>query len=227
MGSTGTGAMQKMIRINIGCGQTPTVGWRNYDNSASLRLSKTPFLPMVLHKLGFLNHAQYQFIKFACQNGIEYGDATKGLSIPDGSCEVLYSSHMVEHLDRNEASRFLEEAFRVLQPGGVIRIAVPDIRKQVEQYIESGDADAFVESTHLCAARPGNLALRLRLLLVGARHHQWMYDGNSLTRLLLKHGFVEAEMVPPGQTMIHDHHPLNLHERVSESVYVEARKPVV
>ena len=196
----------------------------NFDNSLSLRLARVPFLPEFLVKLKLLESSQYQFIRFARENDIAYGDATKGLPLQDETVDVLYSSHMLEHLDRNEASMFLKKAFRVLRPGGVIRIAVPDLKKQVKKYNEEGDADAFIESTHLCVPRPRSLAQKLRLLLVGPRNHQWMYDGNSLSRLLQKHGFIKAEVMPVGKTRIQDYEPLNLHERASESVYVEAEK---
>ena len=213
------------LRVNIGCGQAPTQGWRNFDNSLSLLLSRIPLLPELLLKLKLLDTSQYQYIRFVSENDIEYGDATTGLPLPAQSVEVLYSSHMLEHLDREEADVFLEEAFRVLCLGGIIRIAVPDIKKQVERYIESDNADDFIESTLLCLARPKSLAQRLRLLLVGTRNHQWMYDGNSLSRLLHNHGFVKIEVMPAGQTKISDYEPLNLQEQVSESVYVEAEKP--
>ncbi|MCI5218336.1 MAG: class I SAM-dependent methyltransferase [Candidatus Electrothrix sp. LOE2] len=100
-----------MMQINIGCGQTPTKGWRNFDNSLSLRLSKIPIFPKILYKLRILEGSQYKFIQFASENNIEYGDATKGLPIPNESCEVIYSSHMIEHLDRHETVQFLNEAF--------------------------------------------------------------------------------------------------------------------
>jgi len=214
-----------MMRINIGCGQTPTKGWRNYDNSLSIRFAKIPILPDLLRKLRFLESSQYQFIQFVRENKIEYGDATKGLSIQDASVDVLYSSHMLEHLDRNEATKFLKEALRILRPGGIIRIAVPDIKRQVTQYVDSCDSNAFIEATHLCVPRPRSFAQRLRLLWVGPRNHQWMYDGNSLSRLLKEHGFVNAEVLAAGQTGIHKHELLDLQERASESVYVEAEKP--
>jgi predicted SAM-dependent methyltransferase len=181
----------------------------------------------VRYRLGFLESSQYQFVKFASENHIEYGDATRGLPLKQESCEVVYSSHMLEHLDRNGADKFLTEAYRVLRPNGIIRIAVPDIKKQITRYNDSGDADVFVESTHMCAARPISFSQKLRLLLVGTRHHQWMYDGNSLSRLLQKHGFIEAEVIPGGKTRIPKSGPLNLQERSSESVYVEANKPNV
>ena len=154
-------------------------------------------------------------------------DATKGLRVQDKSVDVAYSSHMLEHLDKNEADKFLREVFRVLRSGGIIRIAIPDIKKMVDQYNESGDADAFIEATHLCVPRPKSLAQRLRLLLAGTRHHQWMYDGLSLSQLLQKHGFVKIEVMPAGRTKISSHEPLDLKERDSDSVYVEAEKPSV
>ena len=54
-----------------------------------------------------------------------------------------------------------------------------------------------------------------------------MYDGNSLSALLQKHGFIKADVMPVGKTKIHDYEPLDLQERASESVYVEAEKPCV
>ena len=184
-------------------------------------------LPEILQRLRFLESAHYQFVEFARENDIEYGDATKGLPLKQGSCDVVYSSHMLEHLDRNGADTFLKEAYRVLSPNGIIRLAVPDIKKKIEQYNDAGDADAFIASTRMSVPRPASFAQRIRLLLVGSRHHQWMYDGNSLSRLLQKHGFIEAEIMPVGQTNIPESGPLDLQERSAESVYVEAKKPGV
>jgi predicted SAM-dependent methyltransferase len=164
-------------------------------------------------------------VRFARENFIDYGDATKGLPLKQGSCEVVYSSHMLEHLDRNGADKFLKEAYRVLCPNGIIRIAVPDIKEQIAQYLESGDADNFVESTNMCVPRPTSLAQKLRFILVGPRHHQWMYDGNSLSRMLQKHGFIDVAIMPVGKTKIINSDRLDLQERSSESVYVEAKKP--
>jgi predicted SAM-dependent methyltransferase len=218
--------MEKMMRVNVGCGQNPTEGWRNFDNSLSLRLAKIPFLPALLYKARILEAPQYQFMLFARSNRIEYGDVAKRLPLSDGSVEVLYSSHMLEHLDREDTSLFLKEVRRVLCPGGIIRLAVPDIHKHVQQYIESGDADAFIAGTLLCHPYPRTIVHRLRILLVGTRHHQWMYDGVSLCRLLLAHGFVKVEIMQAGETKVLAPESLDLQERVSESVYVEAENPV-
>lgn len=214
-----------MLRINIGCGQTPTNGWHNYDNSLSVRLASVPLLPAILQKIGLLDRAQRQFIEFARSNNIEYGNAVKGLPLPSGSVEILYSSHVLEHLDRGEAELFIQEAMRLLCSGGIIRLVVPDLKKLVDRYLQSGDTNTFIEGTYLCAPHPKAFWEKLRFLLVGNRHHHWMYDGNSLCALLEYHGFVDVKILSPGKTMITDPGELDLIERVVESVFVEAIKP--
>jgi predicted SAM-dependent methyltransferase len=129
---------------------------------------------------------------------------------------------MFEHLDRVEADLFLNEARRILCSGGIIRLAVPDIRMRAERYMASGDADAFIASTNMTRPRPRTLAAKLGILAVGTRQHQWMYDGASLARLLESKGFHSAKVMRPGETQINDPDDLNLHEREGESVYVEA-----
>ncbi len=52
-----------------------------------------------------------------------------------------------------------------------------------------------------------------------------MYDGRSLADLLMINGFVDAQIMPSGQTNIKDYGFLDLNEREDESVYVEAFKP--
>lgn len=213
------------LRVNVGCGRSPTEGWLNFDNSPSLRLAKIPLLPMLMRKTGLLDAQQQEFIRFAAENGIRYGDATRRFPLASGSVDALYSSHMMEHLDRNAAAKFLQEAARVLRPGGIIRIVVPDLKKLVDRYSAMGDADEFMESTLLYSPDPRTLAQRIRLLYSGLRNHRWMYDGPSLTRLLRAHGFKSVAIVGPGETRIPDPGELDLAEREEESVYAEAERP--
>jgi len=214
-----------MNRLNIGCGMTPTKGWRNLDNSLSIRIAKWGPLGFFLYKLGLISAPSMDNIRFCQSNNIEWADAARNIPASTDSIDVLYTSHMLEHLDRGEASSFLQEANRVLRSKGIIRIAVPDIKPKINEYIKSNDADGFIESTHMCVARPRTLAQRLRMLFVGTRHHQWMYDGDSLSRLLIKSGFKDPIVLKAGETTINDPGPLNLTERIEESVYIEAIKP--
>ena len=214
-----------VIRVNIGCGRTPTQGWLNLDNSMSLRLLHYHFFILILQKLNLINRSQLEFIQFARENKIVYGDATKGLKLQGETVDVIYSSHMFEHLDKIDASIFLVESFRVLRPGGIIRIVVPDIKKFISIYNETEDADDFIEATYLCVPRPRSFKDLISFFLVGARHHQWMYDGRSLSKILMKFGFINSVILSPGQTKIMDYGLLDLWERSTESIFVEAMKP--
>ncbi len=213
------------MKIQVGCGDSPIPGWRNFDNSVSLRLARVPLLPQVLRWAGILNPRQFAFIEFARSHRIEYGDGVKGLPVPDGSAEFLYSCHMIEHLSRAGAELFLEEAKRVLVPGGIIRLAVPDLRRLTLRYLESGDADAFLDATYLGRKEEQSPAQRLSLLLAGPRLHGWMYDEISLGRLLRSHGFSDVAAAAPGETRIREPGELDLREKEDESVYLEAVKP--
>ncbi len=212
-------------RLNVGCGDVPTVGWVNYDNSFSLRLAQWPLLVMALRNVGLITETQQRFMQFVRGRDIRYANAVKHIPEPDGVADVVYTCHMLEHLERREAESFLREARRVLVPGGILRIAVPDLRHHAKLYLREGDADAFIENLYVSVPRPSGLIGMLTYLLIGERHHLWMYDGASLCRLLRKAGFNNAQVLSPGKTTIADPGELDLFERAEESVYVEAVNP--
>jgi predicted SAM-dependent methyltransferase len=56
------------------------------------------------------------------------------LSFADSSAEEIYASHVLEHFSHREISNVLKEWVRVLKPGGVLRIAVPDFDKIIAWY---------------------------------------------------------------------------------------------
>lgn len=212
------------LKINIGCGRTPIKGWRNFDNSPSLKLAKSPVKYTIAKRLGLINKDQIENVEWNKINLVEYADATKKLPLPDCSVIVLYSSHMLEHLSRSCAIKFLKEAKRVLATNGIIRIAVPDLERKVLSYLNDKDADDFMEN--LLVTPPPILCLkdRIRLLFTGYRHHQWMYDGKSLSNLLSIVGFKEVKIQDAGETLIQNPGNLNLYERLDESIYVEGKK---
>jgi predicted SAM-dependent methyltransferase len=47
------------------------------------------------------------------------------IPFPDESCELVFSSHFLEHLTKADASRLVAEAWRVLVPGGEFEAIVP------------------------------------------------------------------------------------------------------
>jgi SAM-dependent methyltransferase len=213
------------IRVNVGCGLSPTPEWLNFDNSFSVRVAHWPVVPTMLARMGFFAAKSTELVEMARRGNVRFANAAARIPCATASVATVYSSHMIEHLDRGEARAFLAEVWRVLSPGGVVRIAAPDLSLLIREYGVTGDADEFVAGVHMGLSRPTGFRGWARWAVVGPRHHLWMYDGESLTRLLLAMGFKEAAIMPPGSTMIADPGQLNLSERVSESVYVEAVRP--
>lgn len=62
-------------------------------------------------------------------------DLSRGVPLPDASCDVVYHAAVLEHLRCADAETFLGECFRVLKPGGVVRVGVPDLEKICRLYL--------------------------------------------------------------------------------------------
>jgi predicted SAM-dependent methyltransferase len=202
------------MRVNLGCGPSPTPGWVNIDNSLTVRLARIPAISALIGRKSFVEAVR--------RSQVRYGTALH-TGLPAGSADVIYSSHMLEHLDRHEARRFLAEARRLLRPGGILRLAVPDLRMIAERYARDGDADRFMTALGIELDKPAGLVARLRFaFLTGFRHHHWMYDAASLERLLASEGFGGIVRLEPGETTITDPGALDLREREDESLYLEA-----
>jgi predicted SAM-dependent methyltransferase len=74
-------------------------------------------------------------------------DLSTGIPLPNASCEVVYHSHVLEHLKRPDAQFFMRECFRVLKPGGILRVAVPDLEQVCRRYLLTLD-QALAKEAH-------------------------------------------------------------------------------
>jgi len=82
-------------------------------------------------------------------------DVAKGLPFRGGEVQACYASHVLEHLSRPQARALLREVWRVLRPGGVLRLAVPDLEAIAREYLSA-----------LASGVSGDPAAR--------RRHEWM-----------------------------------------------------
>ena len=64
-------------------------------------------------------------------------DLSKGIPFADNTFELVYHSHVLEHFSRNAATSFIQECYRVLRPGGILRVVVPDFEQIARLYITS------------------------------------------------------------------------------------------
>lgn len=62
-----------------------------------------------------------------------------GIPFPENSYDVVYHSHLLEHLPKDRAAAFVHECFRVLKKGGVIRVVVPDLEQVMREYLRNLD----------------------------------------------------------------------------------------
>ena len=72
-------------------------------------------------------------------------DAGRRWPFEDNSFEIVYSEHMFEHILPMDGSTFLKEMYRILKPGGVLRITTPDLEKYLKGYMNR-NTDSFLQA---------------------------------------------------------------------------------
>ncbi len=93
----------------------------------------------------------------------------------DGEADELLSRQSFEHLGLRDAHAGLAEAWRVLAPGGVLRLSVPDHETTMRNFIETREVLLI---RHLLGPRNSPYGF-----------HQMSYTEDSLNRLASEHGF--------------------------------------
>lgn len=64
----------------------------------------------------------------------------KGIPFKDNTFELVYHSHVLEHLSKEDGEKFIKECYRVLKPKGIIRIAIPNLENIAKEYIKHLEA---------------------------------------------------------------------------------------
>jgi hypothetical protein len=66
-------------------------------------------------------------------------DLVKGIPAQDGSLDIVYHSHFLEHLSYKDGIKLLTEVYQKLAIGGVHRIVVPDMELWIKSYYTKDD----------------------------------------------------------------------------------------
>jgi len=66
-------------------------------------------------------------------------DFRRGLPAESETTDACYSSHVLEHARLDEAKFLIQDCFRVLKPGAIVRIVVPDLETIVREYLHCLD----------------------------------------------------------------------------------------
>lgn len=186
-------------RLHLGCGSKAPPGWVNIDGSWNARLHK---YPRFLSLLVALRLVSQQEAEANWSRNIMTWDLRNPLPFDSAVFDAIYASHLLEHLYYDEATQLLNECHRVMRPGGLIRLVVPDLRALVEDYLSrkiEGDeqaraADGLLEMMMLRSKqRPHHGPIRTFYQATADFHsHKWLYDQDSLGQLLSVAGFINS-----------------------------------
>jgi len=180
------------LLVNVGCGATGKPGWVGIDGFPALGVSIV-------------------------------ADVRHRIPLADGSAQIVFTEHLVEHLDYERgAPTFFRECLRILEPGGLLRVIVPDGERYLRAYVE-GTWEAMNFSP-LLASRP---ATRMEVVNGHFRQgiqHRFSYDAETLKKVIEEAGFQEPIQQAFGKSL-DSRAAIDLPERASESLYVEAVKP--
>jgi hypothetical protein len=145
------------------------------------------------------------------------------LALPDRCASMVFSEHVLEHLEHPGQTRtFLAESFRILEPGGHIRIIVPDAENALRAYA-TGDAALLAR---LAPGTSGPIDAVNRLFREYG-FHRFAWDYALAAEELGAAGFVGIRRAAfrdsPIVALNIDHDD---QQRIEQSLYVEARRPL-
>lgn len=173
-------AGNEIVNLNLGCGLTVAPQWINIDGSLNALVSN---LPSVFHKLAYRltgarsYYSEAEYCRLLGQHVFVHHDLSFGIPFDDNTVACVYSSHFLEHLFLKDADFLLKESWRVLKPGGVVRICVPDLAYALKLY-ELGHKKEMLENYFFEKNDDSYYA-----------RHKYMYDYSLLSEALERAGF--------------------------------------
>lgn len=113
-------------------------------------------------------------------------DIRKGLPFEDNSVDFIYNEHFIEHLTSEEGKNAVEEFYRTLKNGGVLRIATPDLDYVIKKYTKDWKNQDWLSWPSFKF-----IDTRGQMINISFREwgHKYLYNEEDLTFLLKKSGF--------------------------------------
>jgi predicted SAM-dependent methyltransferase len=125
--------------------------------------------------------------------GVFHMDAAKPFPLRDAAFDYVFTEHMIEHISYPGAVSMLGECFRVMRPGGVIRVVTPDFSALLRLYrnhadgVESEYHDYFMK--HFIPPKHPSTMAGLANAFLRSWGHQFVYDRETLEQALIGAGF--------------------------------------
>ena len=114
-------------------------------------------------------------------------DIRKRFPMEDSVIEEIVSSATLEHFRKPDNMHILKEFFRVLQPGGTLRVCTPDIEAIARALLEGEDLDRV--NQHFFGKYKSDQTEDYDL-------HRWMFPAGAMIETLHHIGFVHAKQIP-------------------------------
>jgi predicted SAM-dependent methyltransferase len=204
--------------IQYGCGMSAPDGWRNFDASPTLRFERLP----VVGRLYTKNATRFP-------DSVEYGDIVKGLPVTARSCRGVYCSHVLEHLSLADFRTALRNTLKVLQPGRVFRLVLPDLAHSVHRYLNDASDEAailFMQETALGSEQRHKGLKGMLAASLGNSEHLWMWDYKAMRRELAQTGFVAIRRAEFGDSSDPKFNEVEDRTRWDNCLGVECQSPI-
>lgn len=146
-------------------------------------------------------------------------DIRKGLPLAAETIDYAVSIHALPEFAYTELQTVLEELRRVLKPGGVLRLALPDLRRGIDAYLR-GDMDYFQVDPEEVRSQGGRFIVHM--LWYG--YSRSLFTVDFTEELLEKAGFVEIRECAFRATASDFEQIVELDNRPGESFFIEARR---
>ena len=186
------------LMVHLGCGNALLPGWINLDCYPPAPLPNVDILTL---------------------------DMRKGLPFADASVAALFSEHFLEHLPfETVRTVILPSIRRILQPGGRIRIGVPNGEYFVDRYLacRAGERDPLFERE-----RGAKTPMTMLNEIAHGYGHYFAYDFETIAQLLRDCGFVGIRRSAPSETAFEEFKGKDRIDdwRNAMTLYVEAEVP--
>jgi SAM-dependent methyltransferase len=146
-------------------------------------------------------------------------DIAQGLPLETGSIDYAVSIHALPEVPLDRIVPVLSELRRVLKPGGILRLALPDLLKGVAAY-QRGDRDYFLVPDEDAQ----RLGAKLITQLIWYGYSRTLFVPEFIEEMLLKAGFTRVAHCAYRQTSGPFPEIIDLDNREAESLFVEAYK---
>ena len=159
-------------------------------------------------------------------------DLREPMPFPENSCAMVHSEHFLEHLSYpHDAMRFLTECFRVLHPGGIFRIGVPDSEWPIRAYARDPYYVEWFDYVRRTWPKSDWISTDMECVNYSFRQdeeHKFGYDFESLKRNLATVGSTDIKRVEFDPLLDNENSRYSLDTDPSKctTLYITANKPL-